>query len=195
MYLLKLSLRPWRISFFSQIFSAIAVGFLLFLVAFLFWMQQGLKPVVARLKGEQVLTAYLQAQVAEGSEKQIVDQIRTSLGAHEEADVRFVGTREFLEQLKNHYPDLGKELEDLGSESTLVIPRYVSITGMLPDTAQEVVRGVRGVESVESSKDRYRHVVGAFSALRWVARLLMLGICLALLTGLIHLSKMNTYLH
>jgi cell division protein FtsX len=54
---------------------------------------------------------------------------------------------------------------------------------------------VTGVDSVESSRDRYVHVVGAFRAIASVSRLLAAGLALALLTGLIHLSKMNAYLH
>jgi cell division protein FtsX len=196
MFLLKLSLRPWRLAPLSQAFSAIAVGFLLLLVGFMFWMQAGLKPVLARLQGEQIVTAYLDASVDAKDENKIVDSIRTALGAHSEnTDVRLVTTQEFVANLKGAYPDLSRELEDLGGEMNAVVPRYVSISGVLPDSALQSVKSVPGIESAESSKDRYLHIVGAFSALRWVAKLLVVGLALALLTGLIHLSRMNAYLH
>ena len=63
MLLLKLSLRPWKLAPASHLFSSVAVGFLLLLVGFLFWMQTGLRPLVARLQGEQVVTAYLDPSV------------------------------------------------------------------------------------------------------------------------------------
>jgi cell division protein FtsX len=180
----------------SQIFSAAAVGFLLLLVGFLFWMQSGLKPVLARLQGEQVITAYLDSVTEAKDEEKIVDSIRTVLGAQaEKSDIRFVTSRKFVENLKGAYPELSRELEDLGSEMTAVVPRYVSISGVLNQEALSKVRSVAGIESAESSKDRYIHIVGAFSALRWVAKLLVTGLGLALLTGLIHLSRMNAYLH
>jgi cell division protein FtsX len=173
-----------------------AVGFLLMLVGFLFWMQAGLKPVLARLEGEQVVTAYLDPSVDPKDEGKIVDSIRTALGAHaEKTDVRFVTSQEFVGNLKGPYPDLARELEDLGSELTSVVPRYVSVSGMLNDEMLMKIKSVPGVEAAESSKDRYLHIVGAFLALRWVAKLLVLGVALALLTGLIHLSRMNAYLH
>jgi cell division protein FtsX len=40
-----------------------------------------------------------------------------------------------------------------------------------------------------------KQIIGAFQALRWMARLLAGGLCLALFTGLIHLARMNSQLH
>ena len=195
MYLLKLSLRPWRLAPFSQLFSAIAVGFLLFLISFLFWMQQGLKPILTRLQGEQVIVAYIDHSTEKKDEAHIVDQIRMSAGAHPTTEVKLVDTSQFIDQLKTQYPDLGRELEDLGQEVDQIVPRYVSVAGILPASTLEKVRQIPGIESAESSKDRYASIVGAFKALRWIAGILMAGLCLALLTGLIHLSRMNAYLH
>jgi cell division protein FtsX len=177
----------------SQAISALTVGFLLLLSGFLFWMEMGLRPVLTRLKGEQVITAYLDPALETAKEKGVVDQIRTQLGARPE--LKLVGSPQFVEELKVHYPELGRELEDLGGELTTIIPRFVTVTGMLPDSAVEQVRRVPGVQSAESSKDRYQQIVGAFSTLRTVARVLAAGLLLALLTGLIHLSRMNAALH
>jgi hypothetical protein len=76
-----------------------------------------------------------------------------------------------------------------------VIPRYVSIAGFLDDAALERIMAVAGVESAETSKNRHKHTIAAFTALRWVSRLLALGMAVALLTGLIHLARMNAFLH
>jgi cell division protein FtsX len=195
MYLLKLSLRPWRLAPLSQIFSAAAVGFLLLLTGVLFWMQSGLRTILVRLQGEQVVTAYIDTSVDAQGESKLVDSIRGSLGAHPSSEVKLVAASDFVQKIKNLYPDLARELEDLGPELNHVVPRYISVSGMLPDSAVDKIKNIPGIEAAESSKDRYHHIVGAFRTLRWVARVLMGGICLALLTGLIHLSRMNAYLH
>lgn len=203
MYLLKLALRPWRRAPVSQVFSGFAVGFLLALVGLLFWLQQGLRPVVARMQGEQVITAYVQTQLSGDESRKLGDAIRVRLGAAPSAsasagnttEVEWVGVEEFLKKLKRGYPELARELEELGPELDALVPRHFSIAGLLPDEALTQIRALPGVESAESSRDRYRHIVDAFRALRWIARALAIGLCVALLTGLIHLSKMNAFLH
>jgi cell division protein FtsX len=191
-HLLKLSLRPWKRSPYSQFFTSLAVGVLLFLASFLFWMQWGLSPVIDRLQHEQVITAYLDNAVEPSAETTIVDTIRTQVGAH--AEIKMVEPEQFIAHLKNDYPELSRELEDLGPEVSTVVPRYVSVSGILPDSSLENVKSVRGVQSAESSTDRFQTVIGAFRALKWVAGFLTLGLCLALMTGLIHLGRTNAYL-
>jgi cell division protein FtsX len=195
MYLLKLSLRPWRRSPFSQVFTSVAVGTLLFLAGFLFWMQRSLAPVIDRLQNEQVITAYLDPALDPKDESQVVDTIRTAVGAHAQADIELVQSDQFVNHLRGDYPDLARELEDLGSEMQTIIPRYVSISGVLPAKILGAVKEVRGVQTAESSTDRFQNVIGAFRALKWIATLLTLGLGLALTTGLIHLGRTNAYLH
>lgn len=194
MYLLKLALRPWRLSPWSQGLSACAVGFLLTLSAFLLWLEIGLKPVVYRLGAEQVITAYLDPAASGRKEKDITDSIRVAVGS-QAAHVRLVGSEEFLKEIEGQFPDLSRELKELGGEMDSVVPRYVSVTGVLPAAALDRIKALPGVESAESSRERYRHVVGAYRALRWVARSLAAGLFLALITGLVHLARMNAYLH
>src|SRR5437016_5427747 len=109
MYLLKLALRPWRLAPFSQIFSSIAVGFLLLLVGFLFWMQQGLRLVVLRMQGEQVVTAYLDSTVLSKDESRLVESIRNALGSQSGIEIKVVTAPQFVSAVKNQYPDLGRE--------------------------------------------------------------------------------------
>jgi cell division protein FtsX len=200
MYLLRLGLRPWRVATLSQAISAAAVGLLLCLCGFLYWLQSGLNPMLGRMQSEQVITAYLSPELEEHEQGKVIDQIRTSLGAHAESagggiDVKFVEPSAFLGNIKTQFPELARELEGLGSEVGTVIPRYVSVSGYLNDGAVDKVRAIKGIESAETSKDRLKQVIGAFQALRWMARLLAGGLCLALLTGLIHLARMNSQLH
>lgn len=196
MLLLKVALRPWRLAPYSQLFSAFAVAFLLLLAGLLFWIQQGLNPVLARLEQEQVITAYVNTAVPQTDENKIVDQIQVALGSHaERVDIKLVQAEQFVEQIKQTYPDLGHELEDLGPETSAIVPRYVSISGLMIDSALDKIRAIPGIESADSSRDRNRSVIGAFVTLRWVAKVLSAGLCLALLTGLIHLARTNSYIH
>jgi cell division protein FtsX len=197
-HLLKLALRPWRQAFWSQALSALAVGFLLLLCGVLFWLDHGLGPVLHRMQGEQVVTAYLSADVDPRDEKTIVDSIRIAAGAHAEREprVKFVDAQGFVDELKDHkHDELARELEDLGAEMTLIVPRYISVSGTFRDSPLPQIQKIPGVESVESSQDRYFHIVGAFKTLRWVLRALIAGIAIALFAGLIHLARINAHVH
>jgi cell division protein FtsX len=192
MYLLRLGLRPWRIAPASQLVSAVAVGFLLCICGLLFWLHAGLQPLIARLQSEQVITAYLAADGDERDRSRTIDSIRVSLGA--QAEVRMVEPSQFIGSLKPQFPELARELEGLGDEAGTVVPRFLTISGTLPSSSLEKVRSTRGIESAESSKDRFRHVIGAFDALRWVSRLVMGGLALALFCGLVQLARTNAHL-
>lgn len=195
MLLLRLALRPWKIAPLSQVFSALAVGFLLIMSAFLYWMQEGLKPVLNRLKHEQVVTAYLQPDLQAEREKEIIEAVQKTLGENSRVELQLISPQKFISQIKGQYPDLGKELEEMGSEMIQVVPRYLSLSGWLPETVLETLKATPGVSSAETSQGRYQQIYGAFSILRWVAKLMVVGLCLALFTGLIHLARMNSYIH
>lgn len=180
----------------TQVMSTLSTAFLLILAGLMMWVQDGLKPVLRHLQGEQVITAYIQPDVKTGEESKIIDSIRTSLGAHpasasQEASVRFFDTTQFTQQIKTRYPELAQELEELGPEAASVVPRFISITGVLADGALADIRSIPGIETAETSKDRYLPVIGAFVGVRRMAKLLLIGISLALLTGLLHLARMN----
>jgi cell division protein FtsX len=135
-------------------------------------------------------------QVPAADESKIVDQIQVALGSHaERVDLKMVQAEQFVDQIKQAYPDLGRELEDLGPETSTIVPRYISISGLMIDSAIDKIRAIPGIESADSSRDRNRSVIGAFVTLRWVAKVLSAGLCLALLTGLIHLARTNSYIH
>ena len=191
MYLLKLAMRPWKVAPISQTVTIFAVGFLLFLSGFLLSLQQGLRPLIARLHNEQVITAYIDSASSPKEEERIVDTLKTQLGA--KAQISVFTSNNFIDEIRNEYPELSRELEDLGGEVTTIVPRYVSVSGFLPDTALASVKSVSGIESAESSINRYSHIVGAFKTLHWLVGLLSLGLCFSLLAGLIQLSKINSF--
>ena len=51
-----------------------------------------------------------------------------------------MAAKEFVGNLKEAYPDLSRELEDLGPEMDTVVPRYVSVSGMLPSQGLERIK-------------------------------------------------------
>jgi hypothetical protein len=127
MFVIKLALRPWKVAPFSQVFSALAVGFLLLLMGFLFWIQNSLDPVLDRLRHEQVITAYF-GNGGNETEDKVVDSIRLSLGAQaENAEISVVEATQFLTELRTHNPELAREREDLGPEMHTDIPRTVTL--------------------------------------------------------------------
>ena len=196
MYLLKLGLRPWKQAFFSQIFTVIAVGVLLFLGGFLFWIELNLTPLIHRLRHENVLTAYLAPTVVGQEEKKMMDTIQMTIGAatKNKIEVRQVGIEEFIKELENTYPALSQELMDLGPEINNIVPRHISISGILPDSIQNQVKALPGIEFIESSSNRHVHTLTAFQTLQWIVRILAIGLGIALLTAMIHLTRMNTHI-
>jgi cell division protein FtsX len=195
MFLLKLALRPLRKSPASQVFSVIALAFLLFSLALLYSVQKDLGPVLNRLKNEQKMTVYLDLNIEAKDEAEVIDSIRTSLGAHSEnpadTEINVVKGSQFLDKLRGTFPDLTRELEAMGNEVETVLPRYVTASGVFKDDTLDALKGLHGVEGVESNRDRYGKVVGAFATLKWVIRLLTAGAALTLITALILLSRLN----
>jgi cell division protein FtsX len=188
MVLIKLALRPWRTAYWNQILSGFAVATLLVLSGFLVWFGRGLQPVVARLQSDQIITAYVDPATSDERLKAIRDELRTSLGA-QRAEIESVSQNEFLKKIKTHYPDLGIELEGMGSEVKGLLPKYVSIAGSIDDDTLIKIRSVNGVESVDTSQERYALLVGAFRALSKISYWLAVALGIALMTGLFQLSR------
>lgn len=176
----------------SQVFGILNIAMILFLGGFLSWLDQALAPVVAKLETEETLTVYLSPQLAAADEAQLIDRVKVSI-AHADAQpqVKVVRSREFLDEIARQYPDLANELAQMGPEGDLMIPRYISITGILPPGIGERVRSLVGVEGIDSSGDRLRPVAGAFSALRWLVRALSFGLALALFAAMAQLGRLN----
>ena len=53
---------------------------------------------------------------------------------------------------------------------------------------------IPGVDSVDTSRDRYPQIISAFEALRTVCKALGLALILAILTGITQVSRMNAHL-
>lgn len=197
MFLLKLGFRPWRRSFFSQIFAAFAGGVILFLAATMIWGQFAIQPVISKIRNEQVLTAYLDPSVDKKQEDKLVDTVRETLGSQRVQDLKFVDSKTFLEDLKDQFkniaPGLSEELMGLGNELEMVVPRYISVSGRFEPDTQDKLKAIVGIQTVDSSYSRSLPVVGAFSGLRWGMLIFAFGLILASLIGWIHLSRSNAH--
>jgi cell division protein FtsX len=205
MFLLRLSFRPWRKAPASQWVSAGVVGVLLVMMGLFHWVNAGITPLLAQLQSEEVLLAYLSpvtdpAADLDKEDQKVVDQIRVALGAHaEKAEFQKVSSGQFLDKIKIAYPDLAREIADLGAESKAIIPRYISVSGNLGEAltpaSLEKIKSLNGVEGVETSRQRFEPVVGAFRGLGQFVQVLMWGLAIALFSGLVHLSRTHAILH
>lgn len=193
-YLLKLAFRPWKRAPMSQFMTALSIGALLFCMGFLFWIQNALRPITEKLKNEYVMTVYFDPQLDRNSENDVVDRIKVMVGAQAE-DIKVMETSQFISKMRDINSGLAHELEDLGPESSAIIPRYVTLRGNLNNLDSDKIKLVKGVEQIDSSKDRNKNVVAAYGVLNNLIRFLIVGVFFALLTGLIHLTRMNSQLH
>ena len=193
MFILKLALRPWRQSPFNQIFSFFSLGVLLFFGSFLFWIQDSMGPVISQLQTDQVWTAYLKPSVLRKDEDHVVDSIKIALGAAavRDTEVQLTTMDQFVDQLKVQYPDLVQELLNVGTDAEQIIPRYVTIAGSLPKALYPVIKALPEIENVATSEHRFKHTIGAFITIRWIVRLLFLGLTLVALVGLMHLARLH----
>lgn len=184
MYLLRLVLRPWRAAPFLQLTFSGSLGFSLFLLCFLIWFHQSLSPVLNRIHNGKVLTVFLEANresasIAATEPHPIEDKIRMAVGAQRNVQIKSVGSSQFLKDLKQDFPDLSDELESLGAEAESLLPRYISVTGSLDEDAASRIQKIPGVSSVEVARAGYTQGSEAFFTLRWILRVVIVGIFMA----------------
>lgn len=193
MYRLKLALRPWRIAPASQWLASLTLGTLLFIFSFLWWFSEGLGPIVNRLSSDQVVTAYV-ADSAEESSGRIVDEIKTQVGSTA-VRIEYVDSARFLTELEKSYPDLAREVASLGNDSKQIAPQYVSIRGSLSATQLEGLKKIPGVESVDSSIERFQPIQESLVATRWITRAFLAAVLVGLLTLLLIMARLNHPVH
>ena len=195
MYLLKLAMRPWKASPFNQIFTSASLGTLLVLMAFLMWIESSFNPMIERLKHEQIVTAYLSPEISQIDEGKVLDSLKVNLGASALKDITvgFVNTEDFLSVVKEHYPKLGQELLNLGTQMNTVVPRFISLSGVFSEEIINKIQRIQGIESVESTKQRYQHIVDSFSTIQWITRVLMFGLMAVIFSVLLHQSRIQAY--
>lgn len=196
MLLLKLAIRPWRLSPLQQGVTALASSVLLFLGGVFAWSGNAVREASVQIRGRHVLTAYLSPSVPRGRETALIDEIRVQVGA---ANVRFRDSDQFLEELRKAYPELSGELSALSVDSPSVIPRYVSIEVNEGDEGVDhlvaKLKSVKGLASVDSSTHRYRPVFGALSALQWMFWALSIGVFVAVVAVISHWARLNESHH
>lgn len=190
MYLLRLSLRPWRVALYSQLLMALGLSFLLFVTGLIGWMERSIDPILAKVSGEQVLTAYLGPEISQSEAESMKDEIRIQLGA-QATRIELIDRKGFLERLDSKYPQLRAELENLGGELETVVPRYISMTGFFEKDAATRLSTLTGIESVDSSAEKARSIIGAFVSVQWLIRFLGLGMLIVLLVLFLQSARSN----
>lgn len=189
MFLLKLSIRSWRVAPWSQLFFSLAVGFLLLLLGFLFFLQKSLTSVISRLEHQQVLFVYVKDAVP-NAKPFLVEKLRALVGPH--TTMQWMGTSEVLASLKEG--EIRKQWEALGPEMMKIIPQFIALSGVFSRATLEQIQAFPEVDSLESLKDR-SSASSAFIVLRWILCLLLVGIFCVLSLGFFQLAQMNAHLH
>lgn len=194
MFLLKLAIRPWKLAPFSQFLASTSSVVLLFLIGFLVWFSSSVSTVIKRLSGDQIVTVYLETGSDAAKPGVVTDSIRTSLGSSA-IHIDFVGANEFLDSLAKNYPELSKEISSLGEEQKALTPQYLSLKGKITNDQLIRIKKINGVESIDTSGDRFRPIVENLQALRFVTNAFLIGAFIALAALFILLSRMNRSIH
>lgn len=194
MYLLKISLRAWRHSWFGQAVGSFAMGVLLFAVGFLAWIPQAVEPIISRLANEQVMTAYLQSPLKSDDQKKLIDQMKVSLGAQgiSYRKIEYHTAKDFVREVHEVSPDLSGQLLAMGPELDRVVPSFVTLTGVR--SSLEIMKKLEDlpvVSQVETSRNRYAPMITSFRTIQWLSRVLMLCMGIVLITVIIQYSKMS----
>jgi len=198
MFLLKLALRPWKISPFSQLTSILSVSFLIYLGTLMSWLIVGMKPLVEQIKSEQMAVLYFNPNLQDQDRAKLTDEITVLVGAH--AETYFVSAENFLTELKKTEPALVRQILDLGDTlfkttnessdaSTSMVPSYLSVSGRLNEDVVSQIKKKQGVLKVDLSSHRYQSVLGAFEAIETILKALLIGLLVALLSAAFHLAK------
>jgi len=193
MFPIKMALRPWKLAPLSQWLSAMTLGILLFVFCFLSWFSSALNPVLARLSSDQVVTAYLDTSEGTSGEK-ISDQIKLQLGSSA-SRVDHVNSAEFLTELSKIYPDLAREVSSLGQDMKMIAPEYVTIRGQISRNQLENLKRLKGVDSVDSSVERFKPIFESLQTTQWITRIFLAAVLFGLFTVLFLMSRLNASIH
>ena len=196
MFLIRLALRPWRQTFWTQLVAMLSLASLLILGGFLLGFYQGLKPIVARINAEQILTVYVDPSLNSDQEKGLIDRIGLTMGSAP-VQIEMTERADFLERLEKRSPELVKEILSLGDEGFALLPRFVTISGKFSGGSDQIresvlsLRAIEGVESVESSFERFSHVGAAFRVVSRTSLWFGVGIAFAILSLFFLIGRMN----
>lgn len=181
MVVLKLGLRSWRSAPVALILQAVLSGVFGFASGLFFWFQTELGPMIERLKTEQVITAFIASGVPQDHEVELVDSIQTSLSAanFKGFTIEKVGAEQFIKKLDQSHPRLAQEIRNLGDEAVDLVPRTISVSGVFSKSPLPLIQGIPGIDSTETSLNRYQAIAESFEFLKAV----MLGLGILALLG------------
>lgn len=199
----KVSLRAWKKHPWTQIFTVISFGMLLFICTFFYWAMKTVDPILSQLKKDQVLTVYLKGSHPEGAEQEVIDSLKFVMSSstsvksdsNSQYQLELVKPEAFLGRLEGVYPDLTKELRGMGQEMVSLLPRFISMSGLVEPGLIEKIKSLPQIESVESSMGRFTPMISALESFKNGALVFLLGILLTLATVFFLITKMNQSLY
>lgn len=188
MGVLKIALRPWKKSPILFSLATLGTSGLVTILALAFLMDSHLKKKSHELSLEQVLTVYVNPVQADRVIPEIEDTIRQPVGAQaatKPIEMKSFTSEEFKRDLEKNYPDLYRQIQDLGPEGDAMVPRFISLSGEIPSSIADKVSQIHGVEQVDTSEERHKETLSAIAAFRkasaWGVAALALACVLLLL--------------
>lgn len=169
MGVLKIALRPWKKSPILFSFATLGTSGLVAILAMAFLMDSHLKKKAHELSLEQVLTVYVNPAQADRVISEIEDTIEQPVGAQAVAkpiEMKSFTSEEFKKDLEKNYPDLYRQIQDLGPEGDAMVPRFISLSGEIPSSVTDKVSQISGVEQIDTSEERHKETLSAISAFR-----------------------------
>jgi len=169
MGILKTALRPWKKSPILFSLATLGTSGLVTILALAFLMDAHLKKKAHGLSLEQVLTVYVTPTQADRVIPEIEDTIRQPVGAQPSSrpiEMKTFTQEEFKKDLEKNYPELYRQIQDLGPEGDAMVPRFISLSGEIPGAVADRVSQIQGVEQVDTSDERHQETLSAIAAFR-----------------------------
>jgi cell division protein FtsX len=185
---LRLALNHLKEKPFSRLVVVVSVACVLLMNAVVFLLFQSFSRSIAEVRASRFMTAYLESSVAPERETEVLSAIRKIPGV---ASAQLVSKDAFIENFAHYFPQMAGDLATLDADT---IPRYVKVKadGGTEAQVQTKIEKLKGVEGVETNKNRYAGLLGALLTLRKLALGLMAGMSIALLCILLNHFKLRS---
>ncbi|MEW6055748.1 MAG: permease-like cell division protein FtsX [Bdellovibrionota bacterium] len=173
---------------FSRLLVVVSMGCILLINALVFLLFQTFSKSLVEVQDSRYITVYLDGAVESQREPEVVSAVKKVSGV---SSAHLISKDAFLENFSRYFPQLSSELATLEADT---IPRFikVKVAAHREQSAQKDLQKIKGVELVESNKEKFSGLIGALATLRKFALVLIAGMSLALLCILLNHFKLRT---
>lgn len=174
---LRIALSHLKQKMFARVVVVLCSAFVLAACGLMGVLVQSFSGSLQKLNASRVLTAYLEPEISNTKEIEVLSAIKKVKGVSE---AQLVNKNAFLANFSKLFPQLSKDMQTLDED---VVPRYVKVN-VQKNNSQEVqtrLEKILGVEFVENNKGKYQGLVSVLAQLRKVLIFLLAGMTAALL--------------